>query len=147
MSTNTQFALGVHLLTLLASLAPATLSSDAMAQSAQANPVQIRRLLGRFREAGLVTSKPGAGGGSQLAQDPATITLGDVWRVVQGNSHLLGSYAGHPDCPVGQRIESWISDLDRRARQAIEDELRNTSIAQLVERAHASEIPSPTPTR
>jgi DNA-binding IscR family transcriptional regulator len=46
-------------MTLLAGLAPTTLSPDAMAQSAQANPVQIRRLLGRFREAGLVTSATG----------------------------------------------------------------------------------------
>jgi len=34
MLTNTQFALGVHMLTLLAALSPATLSSEVMAESA-----------------------------------------------------------------------------------------------------------------
>ncbi|MEA5362322.1 Rrf2 family transcriptional regulator [Amycolatopsis sp., V23-08] len=136
MSTNTQFALGVHLLTLLATLAPESLSSEAMAESAMANPVQIRRALGRFRQAGLIASKPGVGGGSHLLKDPATITLGEVWRVVQGENHVLGSYPGDPDCAVGRNIQSWVIDVDRRARQAIEDELERTTIAQLVARAH-----------
>lgn len=137
MSTNTQFALGVHLLTLLAALAPDTLSSEVMSESAHANPVQIRRLLGRFRQAGLVASKPGVGGGSHLTADPATITLRDVWRIVQGESPVLGSYAGDPDCRVGRRIQSWVTDIDQRARLAIEDELEKTTILQLVERADA----------
>ena len=138
MSTNTQFALGVHLLTLLAALEPATLSSELMAESALANPVQVRRVLGRFREAGLVSSKPGVGGGSHLLGDPATITLGDVWRIVAADSHVLGAYAGEDDCPVGRNIQSWITDIDRRARHAIEDELEKTTIAQLVDRAHSA---------
>lgn len=142
MSTNTQFALGVHLLTLLAALAPATLSSELMAESALANPVQIRRVLGRFRQAGLVASKPGVGGGSHLLADPAKISLGDVWRIVQGGNHVLGAYAGEVDCPVGRSIESWITDIDRRARHAIEDELEKTTIAQLVDRAHSGASPS-----
>ncbi|WP_432838628.1 Rrf2 family transcriptional regulator [Dactylosporangium sp. CA-092794] len=137
MSINTQFALGVHLLTLLAALAPETLSSDAMAESADANPVQVRRVLGRFRHAGLVTSKPGVGGGSQLIKDPATITLGDVWRIVHGDDRVLGSYTGAPDCPVGRSIDSWVTEIDRRARHAIEDELDKTTIAELVDRANA----------
>ncbi|MFJ7217425.1 Rrf2 family transcriptional regulator [Amycolatopsis sp. NPDC098790] len=142
MSNNTQFALGVHVLTMLASMAPEILVSDALAESAHVNPVQIRRVLGRFRQAGLIASRPGAGGGSQLIRDPATITLGDVWRIVQGESHVLGSYAGDAHCPVGQRIESWMADIDRRARQAIQDELQKTTIKQLVERAHAGMTPS-----
>ena len=137
MSANTQFALGVHLLTLLASQAPGTLSSDLMAGSAHANPVQIRRILGRFREAGLVTSKPGVGGGSQLLRDPTTITLAEVWRIVQGENAVLGSYPGGADCPVGARIQSWVTDIDRRVRRAIAEELETTTIAQLVDRAHS----------
>lgn len=139
MSTNTQFALGVHLLTLLATPALGTLSSEAMAESAHANPVQVRRALGRFREAGLVASKPGTGGGTHLLADPATITLADVWRVVNGEDPVLGSYAGAPDCPVGRSIQSWVTDIDRRARRAIEEELRTTTIRQLVDRAHSGD--------
>lgn len=141
MSPNTRFALGVHLLTLLAAMAPETLSSEAMARSAVANPVQIRRLLGRFRQAGLVASKPGVGGGSQLLQDPAAITLEDVWRIVQDERCVLGSYAGNRDCPVGRSIQAWVTDIDLRVRCAIKNELERTTITDLVQQAHPGASP------
>jgi DNA-binding IscR family transcriptional regulator len=137
LSTNTQFALGVHMLTLMAFSAPEPLCSDAMAASAKANPVHVRRVLGRFRDAGLVGSKPGVGGGSHLLRDPATVTLADVWRIVQGENHVLGSYEGHPDCPVGRNIHLLLIDFDRRARRALEGEFATTTISQLASQASA----------
>jgi DNA-binding IscR family transcriptional regulator len=137
LSTNTQFALGVHMLTLMAFSEPEPLCSDAMAASAKANPVHVRRVLGRFRAAGLVASKCGVGGGSHLLQDPATITLADVWRIVQGEHHVLDSYAGDPECPVGRSIQPLLIDFDRRARRALEDELATTTISQLASQAVA----------
>lgn len=137
MATNTQFALGVHMLTLLAGGAPATLSSEEMAGSANSNPVHVRRVLGGLRAAGLVTSKSGVGGGWQLAADPGAITLGDVWRVVHGDDQVLGLRGANPDCPVGQSIQALLTDVDRRAQRAIEDELATTTIAQLVAQAAA----------
>ena len=126
------------MLTLMAFSAPEPLCSGAMAASAKASPVHIRRVLGRFCAAGLVASKPGVGGGSHLLRDPATITLADVWRIVQGENHVLGSYEGHPDCPVGRNIQSLLIDFDRRARRALEDELATTTISQLVSQAVAT---------
>jgi Rrf2 family protein len=133
--TNTQFALGVHLLTLLAGSAPALLRSDEMAASAGSNPVHVRRVLGGLRAAGLVTSRPGVGGGWQLAADPATTTLADVWRVVHGDDAVLGLHGAHPDCSVGQSIQRLLAGVDRRAARAIEDELAQTTIAALVAQA------------
>jgi DNA-binding IscR family transcriptional regulator len=135
--TNTQFALGVHLLTLLAGSAPASLSSDEMAGSANSNPVHVRRVLGLFREAGLVTSRPGVGGGWLLSTDPATTTLADVWRVVHGDGDILGLRSANPDCPVGRSIQASLAAVDREAAQAVEARLRRTTIAQLVAEATA----------
>jgi DNA-binding IscR family transcriptional regulator len=135
--TNTQFALGVHLLTLLAGSAPASLSSDEMAGSANSNPVHVRRVLGVFREAGLVTSRPGVGGGWLLSADPATTTLADVWRVVHGGGDVLGLRSANPDCPVGRSIQASLAVVDREAAQAVEARLQTTTIAQLVAEAVA----------
>jgi len=135
--TNTQFALGVHLLTLLAGSAPATLSSDEMARSANSNPVHVRRVLGAFREAGLVTSRPGVGGGWQLAADPQATTLAGVWRVIHGDGAVLGLRSADPKCPIGRSIQASLAAIDRRAAQAVEDELAATTIAQLVSEAVA----------
>jgi Rrf2 family protein len=136
-ATNTQFALAAHMLTLLAGSAPASLSSDEMAGSASSNPVHVRRVLGGLRTAGLVTSRPGVGGGWQLAQPAAAITLADVWRVVHGEDPVLGLHGAHPDCAVGQSIQQLLVDVDRRAHAAIAAELATTTIADLVARAKA----------
>jgi Rrf2 family protein len=133
--TNTQFALGVHLLTLLAGSAPDSLSSDEMAGSANSNPVHVRRVLGGLREAGLVTSRPGVGGGWQLAADPATTTLADLWRVVHGAGDVLGLRSAHPECPVGRSIQASLAAIDRQAAAAVEAQLGTTTIAQLVSEA------------
>jgi Rrf2 family protein len=135
--TNTQFALGVHLLTLLAGSAPATLSSEEMAGSTNANPVHVRRVLGGLREAGLVASRPGVGGGWTITADPKATTLADVWRVVHGEGQVLGLRGANPDCPVGRSIQVSLAAIDRQAAAAIEAELAMTTIAQLVSEAAA----------
>jgi Rrf2 family protein len=137
-ATNTQFALGAHMLTLLAGSAPESLSSEEMAGSAHTNPVHVRRVLGTLRAAGLVTSKPGAKGGWALNAAPETITLADVWNVVHGPDHeVLGLRQVNPDCPVGRSVQALLTDVDRRAQLAIADELRATTIAELMDNAVA----------
>lgn len=130
--TNTQFAVGVHLLTLLGGSPGEALSSDILADSAGSNPVHVRRVLAHLREAELVRSRPGPSGGWQLAAGPETITLADVWRAVQGDDHLLGLHGPNPNCPVGRRIQAELVALDRRAAAAVEAELAETTVAELV---------------
>jgi hypothetical protein len=52
------------------------------------HPVVIRRLLAALQKGGLVRTARGHGGGSQLARDPATITLHDVYLAI-GSPALL----------------------------------------------------------
>lgn len=137
--TNTQFALGVHMLTLLGGAA-APMSSEVLAASAGSNPVHARRVLARLRAAGLVDSRPGVGGGWQLAADPATITLADVWRAVQRDDPLLGLHDANPNCTVGQRIQDALVDVNRRAATAVEAELELTTIQELEHDTLAHEL-------
>ena len=129
--TNTQFALGVHVLTMLAGLPRELQTSEGMAASAGSNPVHLRRVLGRLREAGLVSSRPGPGGGWQLLHAPEATTLADVWRVMNGDDPILGLHEASPSCPVGRRIQADLADVDRRARAAITAELETTTLADL----------------
>ncbi|HWT95684.1 MAG TPA: Rrf2 family transcriptional regulator [Solirubrobacteraceae bacterium] len=143
--TNTQFALAVHVLTLLsaagacASEAGGRISSEFLAGSAGSNPVHVRRLLGRLRTAGLVQSRPGPSGGWRLAADPSSTTLADVWTAVHGDdAQVLGLHFAAPDCTAGQAIQAQLADLDRRAATAITAELRRTTLTDLVTRAGVS---------
>lgn len=138
--TNTQFAVAVHLLTLLAGASEEVLSSELMAGSVGANPVHVRRVLGSLRRAGIVASRPGAQGGWQLERAPETVSLADAWRAVQGADPLLGLHGAAPECTVGQRIQRALGDIDRRAARAVEEELGSTSIFDLARDTRAGEL-------
>jgi Rrf2 family protein len=133
--TNTQFALGVHVLTMLAALPRELQSSEVMAASAGSNAVHIRRVLGRLRNAGMVVSRSGPHGGWQLVRSPAETTLADVWRAMHGDDPVLGLHEANPNCEVGQRIQASLGLIDRRTVAAIEAELRTTTLAELAESA------------
>jgi len=130
--TNTQFAVAVHVLTLLAAGPQPRMSSEEMAGSVGANPVYLRRVLGRLRAAGLVASRPGSRGGWEICRPPAEITLGDAWRAIQGTEPVLGLHGPNPACAVGREIQRTLGELDRRAAQALEAELDRTTIAEVV---------------
>ncbi len=138
--TNTQFAVAVHVLTLLGGAPEQVLSSELLAGSVGANPVHVRRVLGTLRRAGLVTSRPGVHGGWQLGRTADTVTLRDVWRAVQGDDPLLGLHGAAPECAVGQRIQFALGDVARSAARAVEEELALTTIHDLARDTRAREL-------
>jgi Rrf2 family protein len=132
---NTQFAVAVHAMTMLAYAPDDWVSSERIAVSAHANAVYVRRVLGRLRRAGYVRSVPGVHGGWQLAHDASDITLGDVWRVIEGDSGLLGVHAANPECPAGRDIQRTLSAIDARAARAVQVELDRITVADLTPEA------------
>jgi DNA-binding IscR family transcriptional regulator len=136
--TNTQFALGVHMLTLLTADPRTMQSSEVLAGSAGSNPVHVRRVLGRLRRAGLVRSRPGPHGGWLPANGAGATTLADVWRAVNGDDPVLGLHGASPDCVVGQRIHDALARIDRRAAAALVAELEHTTIEDLVRSTDAA---------
>jgi Rrf2 family protein len=129
--TNTQFALAVHVLTLLAHDPGDRHSSEFLAASAGSSPVHVRRVLGRLRRAGVVRSRPGPHGGWAVARDTAEITLADVWHAVHGSDPVLGLHSASPDCAAGQAIQGALVELDRRAAAALVAELEHTTVDEL----------------
>jgi Rrf2 family protein len=130
--TNTQFALAVHVLTLLGIDPGARHSSEFLASSAGASAVHVRRVLGRLRRAGLVRSRPGPSGGWLVNGDVSATTLADVWHAVNGDDPVLGLHSVNPNCADGRRIHAALVDLDRRAADALIAELEHTTLADLV---------------
>lgn len=134
---NSRFAVAVHLLTMAmvacGEAERGMLTSDRMATSVDTNPVFIRRILGALREAGLVTSQPGPGGGWRLARPPEAVTLLDVYRAV-GGAPMLGAYHHPPNqgCPVGPHIQRVLDGYFRDAEAAMEAKLGEISIAEVV---------------
>lgn len=133
---NTRFAVAVHVLAYLAGMAATgrttPVGSEELAASTAVNPVHVRKVLGPLRAAGLLHSRAGAHGGWELAADPAALTLARVWRLLQGDDHVLGLHGPAPACEVGQAVQAALVDLDAEVAAAIERRLAAVTVADLV---------------
>lgn len=133
MSISSRSAIGVHVLALLARSGEEPLSSQEMSESVKSNPVVIRRVLGRLRDASLVTSLEGSGGGWQLVRSPEKVTLLDVYSAVEKDP--LFSLHAHPpsfDCAVGRNIQGALEEEFSQAESAMEERLARTTIAEVL---------------
>lgn len=134
MSTNSRFTVGIHILTLLAHGNGEAVTSEYIAGSVNTNPVVIRRLLSQLRDAKLVTSQGGPGGGWQLARRPRGITLRDIYVAMEGSTLFpMHPSPPNPRCPVGGTIQAALTDHFDDARHALEQQLARTTVADLVE--------------
>jgi Rrf2 family protein len=135
MSHNCRFAFAVHVLAVLAKHADAPCSSPWLARTVNTNPVIIRRLLLELSHAGLIRTERGPHGGARLRLAPERILLGNVLRHMEGSA-LFGTHPKRPlsSCSVGGRIESVLDEINERARMAVEQELNQISLADVVAR-------------
>jgi Rrf2 family protein len=135
MSTNSRFAVAVHVLSLMAWSGEEPLKSEQVAESVNTNPVVIRRMLLDLAQAGLVVSQTGSMGGSRLATDPAKTTLLDVYQALEcGGVFSLHRQPPSRDCPVGVNIETVLGDVLQEVDSAVEQVLKNITIDDVVQR-------------
>ena len=135
MSTNSRFAVAVHVLTLMAWSSEELLKSEQVAESVNTNPVVIRRMLCELAEAGLVVSQTGSLGGSRLASDPAKTTLLDIYQALEcGGVFSLHRQPPSRDCPVGVNIETVLGDVLLEVDAAVEAVLAKITISDVVQR-------------
>jgi Rrf2 family protein len=139
-STNTQFAVAVHVLTYLAGTGGGhPVSSEELSRSANVNPVYIRKVMGPLRGAGLVQSRPGVHGGWELSLEPNQITLEQVWLLLQGADPVLGLHGPDPTCATGRSVQRSLIRLDQEVASAIVGSLRRTTVHDLLTETHNSD--------
>ncbi|MCO8308058.1 Rrf2 family transcriptional regulator [Streptomyces sp. RKCA744] len=140
MGLSSRSAVAIHALTMLARWSDRSLTSAEIADSLASNPVLVRRILGSLRNAGLVWSTEGRGGGWSLARAPRDITLYDAYAAVE-EGRILSRHAHPPSdaCEVGRNISALLEVEFRDAERAMEERLGRTTIAHLLRRVLANE--------
>jgi Rrf2 family protein len=91
-------------------------------------------ILGELRNAGLVHSKKGRGGGYTLAKSPVDIMVGDIVRALDGPLAPIGCasrnfYRRCDDCPSEKRCHVRLMMLE--VREAMADVLDHRSLASM----------------
>ncbi|MFF8004877.1 Rrf2 family transcriptional regulator [Streptomyces sp. NPDC007917] len=116
-----------------------SLTSAEIADSLESNPVLVRRILGRLRDAQLVRSTEGRGGGWSLARDPRDITLHDAYAAVE-EGQIFSRHTRPPSgaCEVGRHIGDLLDAEFQNAERALEQQLARTTIAGLLQQILAS---------
>ncbi len=143
-STNTQFAVAVHVLTYLAGVSDGhAVNSDELASSANVNPVYVRRVLGPLRLAGLVRSQEGAGGGWHLAAAAETITLDQVWQLLQGTDPVIGIHEPDPSCATGRGVQESLIAIDHAVATAVEQSLRAFTLGDVLDSSPRAALTGP----
>src|SRR4051794_27374409 len=104
MAANSQFAIAVHILTVLAKNREGKVKSDYIATSVNTNPVVIRRLLCDLSQAHLVLSQTGAAGGTRLAKCPSEINLAEIHQAVSCGEVFALHRNTSEDCSIGKNI-------------------------------------------
>lgn len=111
---------------------PAT--SELIAQMLQTNPAVVRRTMSGLRDAGIVTSTKGHGGGWSLARPLNQITLLSIYEAL-GSPQLfaIGSDDGDVQCLLEKSANAATSEALAAARIEFEASLRQVTVAQLAE--------------
>ncbi|WP_073292368.1 Rrf2 family transcriptional regulator [Chryseobacterium polytrichastri] len=131
---NTRFATAIHIMTLLAKSPQEWLTSEWMAGSININPAVVRKEISVLREAGLITSRKGKEGGSQLSKGADSITISEIYSAVK-NSEVLGKKNNNPNpvCSVGREINNHLNDLFVETDQLVVKFLGDKSLEQFTD--------------
>ena len=130
MKRNSRLSLALHALGHMAADGRVRTSAS-IAEHAGTNPVVVRRVLGKLREAKLVTSEKGPSGGWCLARDPRKITLADVYTAL-GERLVAPEMADDTaSCSIEHALQKRVADIMETIEQSLLERLSTTTIAEV----------------
>ena len=130
MKRNSRLSLALHTLSHMAGDPGNTRTSSDIAAHAGTNPVVVRRVLGKLRKAGLLTSEKGHAGGWRLARAPQSITLADVYVAL--DESLIATTEDHaPTCSVEHALHARVSSVMEEIEQNLIAKLSETTLCEL----------------
>ena len=132
MQITSKFTIAVHIITAIDYFKDnEKVTSSFLAGSVGANPVIVRNVMGRLKEAGIIAISQGKSG-IMLAKKLSEITFFDVYKAV-GCVGAEGLFHFHEkpnmECPVGRNIHKCVNDKLMKVQQAMEHELKRISLA------------------
>ena len=117
MKRNSRLSLALHTVSHMAGDPERKRTSSDIAEHAGTNPVVVRRVLGKLREAGLLNSEKGHAGGWTLTRSPEDITLADIYLALDESLIASDESAADSTCSVEDalrvRVRTVIEDVER----------------------------------
>ena len=137
MNFSSRYVVAIHILTALAVRkrlmnTDVSMKSEMLSWSVNTNPVVVRRIISKLREAGIVTASRGPEGGTRLSSDPKKLTLLDIYNAVDDGVlfHLHYSIPNQ-ECPVGKNIQAGLKEALSGADKAMRNYLAKYSLSDI----------------
>lgn len=131
MKRNSRLSLALHTLSHMAGDPDRVRTSADIAEHAGTNPVVVRRVLGKLREAGLLTSEKGHAGGWRLARKPQNITLADVYIALDERLVAPDETGDATSCSIEHALHERVSGVLEDVEQNLVQRLGETTIAEV----------------
>ena len=107
-------------------------TSAAIAPLIKTNPVVLRRTLAGLREAGIVRSEKGHGGGWSLARELDSVTLGDLYAAIGMKLFAIGHRNPRPRCLLEQAANRALDQSLAEAEELLLARLCGTTVAEVL---------------
>ncbi|OHV71296.1 MULTISPECIES: Rrf2 family transcriptional regulator [unclassified Mesorhizobium] len=131
MKRNSRLSSTLHILVHMAEAPDRALTSEELAGFIHTNPVVVRRTIAGLREAGIVTSSRGHGGGWQLGRAPDRISLAEISAALGETLLPFSTEPESPGCLVEQAVIAVLDDFRLEAERLLAERLSHITLADL----------------
>ena len=132
MQITSRFTIAVHILVAIDYFKDMDrVNSEFLAGSTGVNPVIVRTVISRLREAGILNTQRGSSG-ANLTRPLSEITFYDIYKAVDSVDEQEGLFhfheQPHPDCPVGGNIHSALDGKLDAIQQSMEETMKTITV-------------------
>ena len=125
--------MAVHIMTGLGFHAGEYICSCNLAESVNACPSFVRRIIAKLSRVGLVRATRGKNGSCALAKKPEEITLFDIYKAVEApKAFAVHSYPVQESCAVSCNMKPALEKVLDKAQESFENTLKTTRLSELV---------------
>jgi Rrf2 family protein len=142
MKRDSRLSVALHVL-LHMSESSGPVSSETLGFMMRMNPVVLRRTMAGLRDAGIVHSEKGHGGGWELAHALDAVTLGDVYSALgQSAPFNLGYRVQSPQCELERSVNRAVGGALAEAEALLVERFRSITVASVLDGARRKRMKS-----
>lgn len=131
MKRNSRLSAALHALVHMAYEPGKPRTSDEIAAWLDTNPVVVRRVFAGLREAGILASERGRGGGMVLAREPRDISLAELSDALGEPLLPVRPEPESPGCLVEAAVDELLDACRRQAEDLLRARLAEITLADL----------------
>ncbi|HYG63889.1 MAG TPA: Rrf2 family transcriptional regulator [Thermoanaerobaculia bacterium] len=140
MMRSERLSVALHVLLHMAERPEEPMTSQEMAECVGTNPVVIRRTFAGLREAGIVSSVKGHGGGWRLARPASSVNIAEIQRALGEQVVSFTSTVEPPRCVLLKAVIHSLDEAVKEAEQVLERRLSTLTLADLASSVTGSHV-------